>query len=95
LEVDLGILHVRPFRLLHGEPAAIGFEPPLGQPLGLALLGRDEADDVLVEALRGLHRLDIGEEAVLILIDVDRLNAGDGFLHCGHFYSKFLSLAAG
>ena len=84
LEVDLGVVHVGPGRLLHGQPAAIGLEPPLEQPVGLALLRRDEADDLLVEALRGLDRFDVGVEAVFVLVDVDLADAGDGLLHCRH-----------
>ena len=45
----------------------IRLEPPIEQPLGLALLGRDEADDVLAQALGGFIGFDIGYEAVLVL----------------------------
>ena len=56
LEVDFRIVDVRPGRLLHGQPAAIGLEPPGEQPVGLVLLGRDEADHVLGQALGGRDR---------------------------------------
>src|SRR5215469_2704148 len=78
-------MDVRPFRLLQGEPAAIGLKPPFGQPFGLALLGRDEPDDVLVEALGGLDRFNVGKEAVFVLVDVNLFDAGDGFLRCRHW----------
>src|SRR5581483_8403642 len=54
-----------------------GVEPELGHPLGLALLERDVADDLLVEAL--LRRVDVVGRAVgpaeLVLPEID---AGDG-----------------
>ncbi len=84
LEIDLGVNDVRPGRLLHGDPAAIGLEPPVEQPVGLALLGRDKANGLLVQALGGPYRLDVGGEAVFVLVDVDLANAGDGLLHCRH-----------
>ena len=58
LEVDLRIVHVGPGRLGHGLPAPEGLEPPLQHPGRLALLRRDEAHGVLVEALGRLHALD-------------------------------------
>ena len=87
LEVDPGILDVGPRRLRHAEPAVVGLEPPLQHPAGLALLLRDEADGALVEPLRRLDRLDVGLEAVLVLVDVDPLDLVDRLLNCGHFLS--------
>ena len=74
--IDLVVRHARPVRLLHGQPALIGIEAPLEHPLRLALLGRDEADHVLGEALRRLLHLDVGLEPVLILVDVDQREPG-------------------
>ena len=54
LIVDRPVFDLGPLRLAHGEPAPIGVEPPLEHPGGLVLLGRDEADGVLRQALRGL-----------------------------------------
>ena len=60
---DLG-----PFRLRHRQPVPIRLQPPFQQPFGLVLLDRNEAHDVFVQALgRGLG-LDVGEEAVLVLL---------------------------
>ena len=39
LIVDLWIVDARPFRPRHGQPAAIGVQPPVEQPTGLVLLG--------------------------------------------------------
>ena len=79
LEVDLRIAHLGPGRLLHLQPAAIGLETALQHPGGLVLLARDEADGVLVQALRRIVGLDVGREAVLVLVDVDVLDEFDGF----------------
>ncbi len=84
VEIYLGIADARPVRLLHGQPAAIGVETPFQHPFRLFLLGRNEADDVFAQALGGLLHLDDGLEAILVLIDVDFLNAIDRFLHCRH-----------
>ena len=59
-------MHLGPFRLFHLQPLAIGLEPPLEHPVRFVLLLRDEADDVLVQALGGLVHLDIGLEAVFV-----------------------------
>ena len=93
--VDLVVRHARPVRLLHGQPAAIGVEPPFEHPLRLALLGRDEADHVLGEALRGLLHLDFGLETVLVLINVDRADLLDRLLHRRHLLSPHRSRLQG
>ena len=84
LVVDRAEIHPRPGRLAHGEPAAIGLEPPGQHPLGLALLGRDEADGVLGQALGGLVGFDQRLEPILILVDVDAANPIDGLLYGRH-----------
>ena len=84
VEVDLRIVDARPGGLFHGQPAAIGLEAPFEHPVGLALLGRDEADDVLGKPLRGLVHLDLRLEAVLVLVDVNLTDLIDRFLHRRH-----------
>ena len=61
-------MHARPVRLRHLPPAAEGGEPPFEHPFRLVLLGRDEADDVFVQALRRALHLDVGDEAVFVLL---------------------------
>src|SRR5881397_9829 len=68
LVVDRWIGDVRPLRLLHREPVAVRPQAPLEEPLGLILLARNQPDDVLVEALRRLVLIKVGDEAVLILL---------------------------
>src|SRR5262249_56124015 len=96
LTIDLGVLQIRPGRLLQREPTAIGLEPPVEQPQRLILLRRDEADHLLGETLGGLDRFDVGEEAVFVLVDVDLANASDCLLHCRHVSTpnSFVSFAA-
>src|SRR5215213_4161965 len=73
LEIDFRVGDARPLGLGHGEPVPIGFKAPCEHPFGLALLARNEDDDLLGEALGGLFGFDIGREAVFVLIDVDIL----------------------
>src|SRR5207245_11284323 len=61
-------LVVRPLRRRPGEPVAVRPETPLDERVGLVLLARNEPDDVLVEALRRLVLIEIGDEAVLVLL---------------------------
>ncbi len=68
LVVDRRVLDPRPARLLHRAPALERLEPPRGQPLGLALLGRDEAHDLVVQTHGCDVGLDLGDEAVLVLV---------------------------
>src|SRR2546428_2070227 len=68
LIVDGRIPDVRPLRLLHREPVAVGAESPVEHPLGLVFLAGDEPDDVLVQALRDRLHLDVGDEAVFVLL---------------------------
>ena len=84
LVVDLRIVDARPGRLLHADPAPVGLQPPLGHPLRLVLLGRDEADDVLVQSLRREVGLDVGREAVFVLVDVERPDLRDRLLNSRH-----------
>ena len=59
LVIDLRDVELGPVDLFHLEPGAIGLEPPVEHPLGLVLLGRDEADGVLVQALGRELLLDV------------------------------------
>ena len=86
VEVDLRIVDLGPGGLVHLQPATIGVEALLEHPLGLFLLGRNEADHVFRQALGGHVGLDHGLEAVLVLVDVDFPDAFDCF-DIGHFAS--------
>ena len=70
LEVDSRIVDPGPGRFLHGQPVAIGLEPPLEHPFGFFLFRGDEADDVFVQALGGRLHLDLGLEAVLVAAQI-------------------------
>ena len=74
LVVDVGIVDHGPALALfaarwifHGEPAAIGFEPPVEHELRLFLFGRNEADDLFVESGRGRVGLNVGDESPLVI----------------------------
>ncbi len=67
LIVDRRIAELGPVRLCHLLPQPERLQPPLEHPLGLALLGADEAHGRLVEALGGELGVDLGRPAVLIL----------------------------
>ena len=66
LVVDRLVLDVLPVRLFHLEPRAERLEAPLEQPLGLALLRRDQAHHVFIEADRDDVLLGVGDEPVLV-----------------------------
>ena len=66
LEIDRRDVELGPAHLLHGQPGAIGLEPPFEHPFGLVLLGRDEADRVLAQALGREILLDVGGEAPFV-----------------------------
>jgi hypothetical protein len=81
LIVDRRVVDVGPVGLLHAEPVAVGFEPPLEHELGLFFLVRDVPDDVLVESGRNGIRLHLGVKTVLVL----PANEGfDGFVSGCH-----------
>jgi hypothetical protein len=84
LEVDLRIVDPGPGRLGHRAPALVGLKPPFEQPFRLALLGRNETNDVFVQPFGGHDRFNLGREAVLILIDVDFFDAFNGFFDSRH-----------
>src|SRR2546430_1450234 len=76
LLVDRPIPHVRPVRLGHLQPVAVGPQPPLEHPLRLALLGGDQPDDVLVQAGWNDVGLDVGDEPVLVRLQYLRFDPG-------------------
>jgi hypothetical protein len=84
LVIDLGIVDPRPFRLGHGQPAAIGFQPPFQHPGRLVLLRGYEANGIFRQALGGLVRLDKRLKSISILVDVDPANPIDRLLYSRH-----------
>ena len=68
LEVDLRHMHMSPFRHRQREPVAISLQAEVEQPLGLALLLRDQPHHVLVESLGDDICVNVGGEAVLVLL---------------------------
>ena len=83
LVIDLGDVELGPADFLHLEPGAIGLQPPVEHPLGLVLLGRDEADRVFVEALGREFLLDVGDEAPFVILRdlLLELAVLDGLVH--------------
>ena len=61
--VDGRVMHARPARLGHRQPVPIGRQTPLQQKLGFLFLGRDEANDVLVQTGGNGVRFDVGHKA--------------------------------
>ena len=80
---------VRPGRLLHREPGAVGLQPPFEHPLRFALLRRDGADDVFVQAGRQCIGVDGGLEPVLVFASGELF---DGFGGCAHACSSRIGL---
>src|SRR5262249_38618177 len=81
---DRAVFDARPLGLAHGQPAAIGIEPPREHPLGLVLLRRNETDDVFGQALGSLLGFDQRLESILVLIDVDTADLFHRLLHLRH-----------
>ena len=84
LVVDLGIVDARPGRLGHGQPAAIGLQPPFQHPGRLVLFRGNEADGVFRQPLGGLVGLDKRLKSISILVDVDAPDALDRLLYGWH-----------
>ena len=84
LVVDFGIMDARPFRLRHGQPAAIGLQPPLQHPGRLVLFRGNEGDGVLRQPLWSLVGLDQRLKPITILIDVNPPDAFDRLLYGWH-----------
>ena len=68
LKVNLRNIKMCPLRERHLLPAAESIQTELKHPLRLLLLRRDQAYDILVQTLGYEFLLDIGDEAVLILL---------------------------
>ena len=64
-EFDVGPLGLG-LLLLQLGPVAVRLQPPLQHELRLVLLGRNQADDVFVQALRGRVFVNLGDEAPLV-----------------------------
>ena len=84
LVVDLGIVDARPCGLGHGQPAAIGLQPPFQHPGRFILFCGDEADGIFRQPLRSLVGLDKRLKSISILIDVDLANPIDRLLYGSH-----------
>ncbi len=84
LVVYLRIGDVRPVRLLHREPPAIGFQTPLEQPLRLVLLERDQPDGIFAEPGRHGVGLDVRHPPVLIFAIYQC------FDRCAHAFSRYI-----
>ena len=67
LIVDWIVVQVRPVRLAHGEPMAVGFKPPLEQPIRFILFMGDEADGLFTKSRRRGIGFDGGDEPPLVL----------------------------
>src|SRR5215510_4631950 len=71
LVIDRSVFDVGPlwFRLRFFErlPVAIRLQSPIQHELGLALLCRNDADDLFVEALRNPLIFDVGDKAPLVI----------------------------
>ncbi len=89
LEVDFRVIDHGPFRLCHFKPAVVGGDAPVGHPLRLIILFRDQANDVFVQPHRGEFHLYIGGEAVFVLV----ANGPDGLNRFG-VYAVFDLIAA-
>src|SRR5260370_10365311 len=57
------------------QPVAVGGQPPPEHPGGLALLPRDEPDDLFVQPRRHDIRFDVGDEPVLVGLQDLRFDA--------------------
>ena len=68
LKINLGDVEVRPRGVLERQPIAVGLQTLLGHPVRFTLLFGNEAHHGLRETLFDQVGLDIGREAVLILL---------------------------
>ncbi len=68
VEFDRRVLHMRPFRLSHLQPVAVGLQAPFEQPLGLVLAAGNEPDGVFIQARWQGVGLDIRGEARSVLL---------------------------
>jgi len=87
LIIDGRIMNVGPLglrlRFLQFRPVAIRFEPPIEHELGLLLFRRNQTNDVFIQTGRYGIRLDVGDEAVLVLTLGEIFDGmGRGFHFC-------------
>ena len=68
LVVDGSVGDVLPGRLGERQPVAVRAQAPFEQPLRLVLLGCDQRDDVLAQSRGDDVGVEIGDEAVLVLL---------------------------
>ena len=94
LVVDRLVGDVLPVGSVILSQRAKGLEPPLEQPLRLVLLGRDQADDVLVEPLGHDVLLDVGDEPVLVFGVRQLFDDFGGRDSSGCLYGKRFAAAA-
>ena len=87
LVVGLVVFDMGPLRLFHLLPDAEGLEPPFEHPVGLVLLGADEADDVLIQPRRRLVGLDVRGESEFVLLPGEFVQ--QGILFCGAHRAVF------
>ena len=81
LVIRLRVSHVRPLRLGECLPVAKSFQPPLGKPRRLVLLGGDETDGVFAQARRDGVGLDVRDKAVFVVGGDELLDGVEGFTH--------------
>src|SRR5690606_23894252 len=87
VKIDLWIINASPSWLFHGQPTAIGVQTPFEQPLRLLLLGRNETDNIFIQAFRGLIDFDFSFEAIFVLVHIDLGDLIDRFLHSSHVFT--------
>jgi hypothetical protein len=85
LVIDLGVVRVRPMGLFHREPMLIGFETPIAEKFGFALLFGNAADGVLVEAGGEGFGFDIAGKTVFVFGIYEIFDCLCG---CGHNQDK-------
>ena len=81
-------MDVCPSRFGHCFPNGKSFEAPFEQPFWLILFGRDEADDVFVEAQRCFIGLHVGNKSIFVIATggvFDGVFALAHNLHCKAF----------
>ena len=82
LIVDRLVMQMRPFRRAHLFPLPECFEAPVEHPFRLVFLGRNEADDILVQPRRNRVGFQVGDETGFVFALGDKCL--DVFLMCGH-----------
>jgi hypothetical protein len=84
LVIDRPVLDPGPARLAHRQPAAISVQAPGEHPFRLVFLSRNEMDGAFGKPLGSLVGFDVGDESVLVLVDIDAADLLDGSLHGRH-----------